>query len=332
MSIQNIRRSVLIVAGAAALAVAGLLAGRLAAGVLPGTGPGSRPTRLRADRGHPRPDRRPEVARQGDPEVPRRRDRRRSCKAAAQARRALHDAIARPADRRGGDPGPRARPRPRARRRRRPLRPDPRRDRADPDGRPARAPREAPREDAAPGRPDRQVVPRVPGIRGALRMAEPPGAAPDRSAGGETRRSRTLVDRACRGDEEAFAAAGAPGGPVGHRRRPPRHAGCGAGGGRGPGGVPAGVPRAPALPARVELHGVGAHDRASTRRSTCSGAAGRNRPCTIAPPARGGGETHGGPRTCCAARSPRCRRSTARSCSRGRWREFRTRRSPIAST
>jgi Spy/CpxP family protein refolding chaperone len=39
MSIQNIRRSVLIVAGAAALAAAGLLAGRLAAGVLPGAGP-----------------------------------------------------------------------------------------------------------------------------------------------------------------------------------------------------------------------------------------------------------------------------------------------------
>jgi len=36
MSIQNIRRSVLIVAGAGALAVAGLLAGRLAAGVIPG--------------------------------------------------------------------------------------------------------------------------------------------------------------------------------------------------------------------------------------------------------------------------------------------------------
>ncbi|MGE5275364.1 MAG: Spy/CpxP family protein refolding chaperone [Acidobacteriota bacterium] len=36
MSIQNIRRSVLIVAGAGALAVAGLVAGRLAAGVIPG--------------------------------------------------------------------------------------------------------------------------------------------------------------------------------------------------------------------------------------------------------------------------------------------------------
>lgn len=40
MSIQNIRRSVLIVAGAAALAVGGLLAGRLAAGVMPGDTPG----------------------------------------------------------------------------------------------------------------------------------------------------------------------------------------------------------------------------------------------------------------------------------------------------
>jgi Spy/CpxP family protein refolding chaperone len=40
MSIANIRRSILILAGAGALAVAGLFAGRLAAGVMPGGGPG----------------------------------------------------------------------------------------------------------------------------------------------------------------------------------------------------------------------------------------------------------------------------------------------------
>lgn len=39
MSISNIRRSVLILAGAGAVALAGLFAGRLAAGALPGDGP-----------------------------------------------------------------------------------------------------------------------------------------------------------------------------------------------------------------------------------------------------------------------------------------------------
>jgi protein CpxP len=39
MSIQNIRRSVLILAGAGILAVGGLLAGRLAAGAMPSGGP-----------------------------------------------------------------------------------------------------------------------------------------------------------------------------------------------------------------------------------------------------------------------------------------------------
>jgi len=41
MSISNIRRSVLILAGAGALALGGLFAGRLAAGALPGGSPGS---------------------------------------------------------------------------------------------------------------------------------------------------------------------------------------------------------------------------------------------------------------------------------------------------
>jgi len=42
MSIQQIRRSILMVAAAAVLAAAGLFAGRLLAGAVPGSGPGGR--------------------------------------------------------------------------------------------------------------------------------------------------------------------------------------------------------------------------------------------------------------------------------------------------